>query len=146
LLGIQRLARLFETTKNQGSLAEPLADYERHLFREITFLDWLVHGCYLTFGRIDLLSAYVMYYFAGAVESEARFRSGAAQSGFLFSDFEPFRSAVKRSHDALDGSDADAAATAGFAAELFARVASDIAGFNPAGFCDATKHNMYPFA
>jgi hypothetical protein len=53
---------------------------------------------------------------------------------------------VKRSHDALDGSDADVAATTGFAAELFTRVARDIAGFNPAGFCDAAKYNMYPFA
>ena len=141
LLGIQRLARIFEQAKNGGSRAEQLAEYERQLFREITFLDWLIHGCYRTFGRFDLLSAYVMYYFAGAVESETRFRGGAAQSGFLFSDFEPFRSAVKRSYDALVRGDASAR----FAAELFAQVASDIAGFNPAGFCDVQKNNMYPF-
>ena len=92
---------IFEQTKNVDSLGEQLAEYERQLFREITFLDWLVHGCYRTFGRFDLLSAYVMYYFAGAVESETRFRNGAAQTGFLFSDFEPFRSAVKHSYNAL---------------------------------------------
>jgi len=141
LLGIQRLAHVFEQAKDGDSLGEQLAEYERQLFREITFLDWLVHGCYRTFGRFDLLSAYVMYYFAGAVQSETCFRNGAAQTGFLFSDFEPFRSAVKRSYNALMRGDAGAC----FPAELFARVASDIARFNPAGFCDAQKNNMYPF-
>ena len=141
LLGIQRLARVFEQTKNVDSLGEQLAEYEWHLFREITFLDWLVHGCYRTFGRFDLLSAYAMYYFAGSVESETRFRNGAAQTGFLFSDFEPFRSAVKHTYDALVRGDAGGRP----AAELFAQVASDIAEFNPTGFCDAQKNNMYPF-
>jgi FADH2 O2-dependent halogenase len=141
LLGIERLARVFEPAQTGGSLAEQLAEYERQLFREITFLDWLIHGCYRTFGRFDLLSAYVMYYFAAAVESETRFRNGAAQSGFLFSDFEPFRSAVNHSYNALVRGDASARP----AAELFAQVANDIARFNPAGFCDARKNNMYPF-
>jgi FADH2 O2-dependent halogenase len=151
LVGICRLARLFEQGEHGATpgrslpTIEQLNGYEQQLFREISFLDWLVHGCYKTFGRFDLLSAYTMYYFAGAVESETRFRGGAEQRGFLFSDFEPFRSAVKRSHDAIVRRGAAGGVSEGFAADLFAQVAADIAAFNPTGFCDAKKHNMYPF-
>ncbi len=151
LIGISRLAQLFEQRERGASpgrrlpTIEQLAGYEQQLFQEIEFLDWLVHGCYRTFGRFDLLSAYTMYYFAGAVESETRFRGGAEQHGFLFSDFEPFRSAVKRSYEAIVRHEAAGGSSAEFAAELFAQVAADIAAFNRAGFCDAQKRNMYPF-
>ncbi|HKD36241.1 MAG TPA: FAD-dependent oxidoreductase [Pirellulales bacterium] len=151
LVGIQRLARLFESNRHRTSPGEHLPDfellgnYERQLFREITFLDWLVHGCYCTFGRFDLLSDFTMYYFAGAVESETRFRGGAEQLGFLFSDFEPFRSAVKRSHDVLVRHDAVGGNSPEFAAKFFNQVAVDIGAFNPVGFCNWQKRNMYPF-
>jgi FADH2 O2-dependent halogenase len=165
LLGIQRLARILERANDRDSLAEQLAEYERKLFREITFLDWLIHGCYCTFGRFELLSAYVMYYFAGAIQNEMHIRSGAtgADAGFLFSEHEPFRAAVKRSYDALiqvgpgpegappcgpgparhAGPTGEAFAPPGFASDLQRQVASDIATYNPAGFCDQAKRNMY---
>jgi FADH2 O2-dependent halogenase len=148
LLGIQRLARILEQPKSPSSLVEQLADYERSLSREIAFLDWLIHGCYSTFGRFSQLSAYVMYYFAGAVQSEIRLRSGSngEASGFLFSDYPPFRSAVKSCYDAIIRSAVDPTSARELAAELHCRVASDISAYNPTGFCDPAKKNMYPFA
>jgi tetracycline 7-halogenase / FADH2 O2-dependent halogenase len=145
LLGIQRLARILERTDDRDSLAEQLAEYERRLFREITFLDWLIHGCYCTFGRFELLSAYVMYYFAGAIQSEMHIRSGAAgaDTGFLFSEHEPFRAAVKRSYDALIQSEPGSLAATKLKADFHRQVASDIASYNPVGFCDPAKRNMY---
>jgi FADH2 O2-dependent halogenase len=145
LLGIQRLARILERTNNRGSLAEHLADYERRLFREITFLDWLIHGCYCTFGRFDLLAAYVMYYFAGAIQSEMQIRngSGTVDKGFLFSEYAPFRAAVKRSYDALVQVAPGSLVPTAFDGELCRQVTADIASYNPVGFCDPAKRNMY---
>ncbi len=145
LLGIQRLARILEEASDRNSLGERLADYERRLFREVEFLDWLIHGCYRTFGHFELLSSYVMYYFAGAIQSELHIRNGGAgdDAGFLFSDCEPFRASVKRSHDVLTQGTAGSAAPPPSATEFYRQVATDIAPYNPIGLCDAAKRNMY---
>jgi tetracycline 7-halogenase / FADH2 O2-dependent halogenase len=136
LLGIQRLAQMLERSGSRGAFSERLADYERRLFREVEFLDWLIHGCYGTFGRFDLLSSYVMYYFAGAIQSEIHLRNArVGDMGFLFSDCEPLRAAVKRRHDALAGPT--------LAADFRRQVATDIAPYNPVGLCDPAKLNMY---
>jgi FADH2 O2-dependent halogenase len=145
LLGIQRLARLLEQSRDRGSLAERLADYEQRLFREIEFLDWLIHGCYRTFGRFDLLASYVMYYFAGALQSEMQLRNGSGgdNAGFLFSDHEPFRAALKGSFDSLLAGDASSSKFPLTSADFRRQVATDIASYNPVGFCDPARHNMY---
>ncbi len=155
LLGIERLARVFDGSPSACTMAEPLAEYERKLFREIEFLDWLIHGCYRAFGRFDLLSSYLMYYFAGAVQSEISLRSNLVcmagsperrtNDGFLFSEHDPFRAAVRASYQLL----AEGSARSGIPSvdgERFARrVAGDIGAINPTGFCDPAKLNMYPF-
>jgi FADH2 O2-dependent halogenase len=145
LLGIQRLAQILEECRNRGSLFERLAEYEQRLFREVEFLDWLVHGCYRTFGRFDLLSSYVMYYFAGAVTSEMHIRNGRSgdEIGFLLSDCQPFREAVRRSHDVLMRGETASPPAPVSAADFRRQVANDIAPYNPVGLCDPAKHNMY---
>jgi hypothetical protein len=85
-----------------------------------------------------------MYYFAGAVLAETRRRQGMRSNGFLSSHHEPLRSAVKNSHEWLCCLGQGAVAP-NVAAAFQARVARDIAPFNPAGFCDPNKNNMYPF-
>jgi len=147
LLGIERLARILERPHNQTDQAEQLADYERTLFREVEFVDWLVHGSYRTFDRFELLAAYTMYYFAAAVQSEERRQKGIAGLGeeILFSHDPCLRSAVRDAYPAILRCPADPQQSSGFAAEFHRRVASDIAAFNPAGFCDAAKQHMYPF-
>jgi FADH2 O2-dependent halogenase len=139
IVGIQRLARAFE---DPAGVAEGLAKYERDLFAEMEFLDWLIHGCYCLFGRFDAFCPYTMYYFAGAVQAETLRRTGSSSNeGFLYSGHPPFRAAVAECHDRL----LRAGNSAGLATELYERVSWDIAGFNRAGFCDRAKHNMYPF-
>lgn len=147
MLGIERLARIFERATDEETLPKQLADYERALFEEVEFLDWLIHGCYRTFGRFELLAPWTMYYFAGAVQSEMRRRVGSYDDAdrFLFSHHPPLRAAVKRGHDALVHLPNDAHAVHDFAAQLQQQVVQNIAAFNPAGFCDPAKNNMYPF-
>jgi FADH2 O2-dependent halogenase len=144
VLGIERLAQILE---RPGDRTSGLAEYADRLQREIEFVDWLVHGCYRTFGRFELLTAYTMYYFTGAVRSEERRRDGRAGPGeeILFSHDPAFRSGVKAAYRALVTSRCEAVPKSQFADELHRIVAQDIAPFNTAGFCDATKRNMYPF-
>ena len=54
LLCIERLADLLESHWGRDRLALHLAEYERKLFREVEFLDWLVHGSYRTFHNFEL--------------------------------------------------------------------------------------------
>jgi FADH2 O2-dependent halogenase len=147
MVGIQRLARVLEPSRSPAVLANQLASYERCLFREIEFLDWLVHGCYRTFGRFELLAAYSMYYFTGAHQSETHRRRGVdlAQEGFLFSHQPEFRAAVKNAHAALAALPEDVPPSPQFVEDFERQVGKDIRPFNQGGFCDPAKNNMYPF-
>ncbi len=146
LLGIERLGRVFRDHWGRPSLDAELADYERMLFREVAFLDRLIHGSYAAFHRFGLMTTYTMYYFAGAIHSEGRRRRGEAgpRDEFLFSHDPPFHAALWRAHAELlrlcrepgDGGEA----------EFLRQTALDVAGFNPAGLCDPAKRNLYPFA
>ena len=100
LLGVERLGRLFREHWGRPSLDAELAEYERMLFREVAFLDRLIHGSYSAFGRFGLMATYTMYYFAGAIHSEGRRRRGEAGPGdeFLFSHDPAFRAALWRAH------------------------------------------------
>jgi FADH2 O2-dependent halogenase len=141
LLSIERLAEILDRHWERPTLAEQLKRYEAALFREVDYLDLLIHGCYHTFGRFPLFAAYSMYYFASAILSETRRRAGLAGpwSGFLSADWPGLGEAVERSHAELPSltlNDAD-----GFGQ----RIADDIAPFNTAGICDPLKKNLYPF-
>jgi FADH2 O2-dependent halogenase len=140
LLTIERLARILAGHWGRSSLKTELAAYESALLREVDFLDRLVHGCYRTFGRFDLLAAFTMYYFAGAIHSEERRQKGLAgeRDEFLFSHHPPFRQAFVRGYEQL--------LTAPPAAEYGRQVAHDIAPYNTAGLCNPAKNNMYPYA
>jgi tetracycline 7-halogenase / FADH2 O2-dependent halogenase len=141
LITIQRLARILDQNWGKSSLPLQLADYETRLLREADFLDRLIHGCYRTFGSFELFAAYVMYYFAGAIQSEERRRQGktSPDEGFLFSHHPPFYSAVCRAHDGLVTPPSPTPAA------FQSQVALDIALYNPAGLCDPARKNMYPF-
>jgi FADH2 O2-dependent halogenase len=146
LLTIERLARTFAGHWGRSSLKGELAAYESALLREVDFLDRLVHGCYRIFGRFDLLGAFTMYYFAGAIHSEERRQKGLAgeRDEFLFSHHAPFRDAFFRGYERLP--EAARAARATSAAEYEREVAKDISPINTAGLCDPRKQNMYPYA
>ncbi len=145
LLGIERLGRIFREHWGRPSLERALAEYERMLFREVAFLDRLIHGSYAAFRRFGLMAAYTMYYFAGAIHSEGRRRRGEAGPGdeFLFSHDPTFRAALWRAHAELVRlcQEPDKRGEADFRRQT----ARDIADCNPAGLCDPAKNNLYPF-
>jgi FADH2 O2-dependent halogenase len=146
LLSIERLGHLVERYWGQPALAEEMARYESALQREVAFLDRIVHGCFQSFRAFDLLCAYSMYYFAGAIHSERCRRQGASGpwDEFLFSHHPPFRAAVYQRYEGLlELARGDVGA--GDAAEFGRQVAEDIAPYNVAGLCDPGKRNMYPF-
>ncbi|HEY1859259.1 MAG TPA: FAD-dependent oxidoreductase [Gemmataceae bacterium] len=146
LLTIERLTRIFARHWGRSSLKTELAEYEAALLREVDFVDRLVHGCYRSFGNFDLLAAFTMYYFAGAIHSEERRRAGLAgeRDEFLFSHHPPFREAFRRGYERL--LEAVKPVSGISAAEYERQVARDIAPYNTAGLCDPGKRNMYPFA
>ena len=145
LLGVERLGRIFREHWGRPSLEWELKEYRRMLFREVAFLDRLIHGSYTAFHRFELLAAYTMFYFAGAIHSEGRRRRGEAGPGdeFLFSHDPAFRAALWRAHAELVQLCREPVGRGEAAFQR--RTARDIAGFNPAGLCDPRKHNLYPF-
>ena len=147
LLGLERLARIIEEHWGNSSLASQLGVYNVKLQREIDFLDRLIHGCYCAFGHFELLTAYSMYYFAGAIYSETRRRKGTAitEDEFLFSHHEPFRTSVMRGYHALRELSKSRHIPRDSFFGFRQTIAEDIAPYNISGLCDPYKHNMYPF-
>jgi FADH2 O2-dependent halogenase len=145
LLSIERLGRILARHWGKSSLQEELAEYEAALLREVDFVDRLVHGSYQAFGSFDLMAAYSMYYFAGAIRSEERRQQGVAgeRDEFLFSHHAPFRTAFERGYERLLelASVTDPAAIRAYERQ----VGQDIAPYNTAGLCDPSKKNMYPY-
>ncbi len=145
LLTIERLGRILARHWGRPSLHDELAEYEAALLREVDFVDRLVHGSYQAFGNFDLMAAYTMYYFTGAIHSEERRQQGIAgeRDEFLFSHHPPFRAAFERGYERLLelASASDPAAVRAYERQ----VAQDIAPYNTAGLCDPSKKNMYPY-
>jgi len=147
LLTIQRLGRIFSRHWGGPSLKVELAEYDAALQREIDFVDRLVHGCYRSFRRFELLAPFTMYYFAGAIRAEERRRAilSSDRDEFLSSHEPDFRAVVERGYGRL--LELSAAEQAALSATEFERsVALDIAPYNTAGLCDPQKRNMYPFS
>src|SRR5262249_41516974 len=131
LLTIERLARVFARHWGRPSLAEELQQYEAALLREVDFVDRLVHGCYRSVQRFDLLAAFTMYYFAGAIHSEERRRQGLAgeRDEFLFSHHPTFRAALEEGYEKLLRPSLSRT-------EYERQVSRDIAPYNTVGLCD----------
>ncbi len=147
LLGIERLALGLEEHWGKLSLKDSLIGYQDALQREIEFIDWLVHGCYSVWSHFELLTACLMYYFAGATYSEARRRAGEDETDdeFLFSHDAGLRSAVEKGCAAAQRLGEAGVPSAADIAAFADRVSADIEPYNIAGLCDPKKCNMYPF-
>ena len=146
LLTIERLGRLFARHWGQPSLKTELLEYQATLLREVEFVDRMVHGCYRSLHRFDLLALFTMYYFAGAIHSEERRRQGLAgeRDEFLFSHHRPYREAFEQGYERL--LKLTAAPAVQVRDEYERQVKRDIAPYNTAGLCDSTRKNMYPYA
>jgi FADH2 O2-dependent halogenase len=143
LLSLQRLLRILERGWGRDLTAD-LAAYDRTLQRERDFLDMLVHGSYEAFGHFDLLAAFTMYYFAGAISSEERRMQGKARPDeeFLSSHIREFRARFERGYRLLvEMCGQESPDVRGFERQ----VAADIKPWNTVGLCDPAKRNLYPY-
>jgi tetracycline 7-halogenase / FADH2 O2-dependent halogenase len=140
---IRRLARVIE--RGWGGDLEPgLRRYQSSLLSEIEFVDRLVAATYRSFRHFGLLSAFAMYYFAGAITAEERRKQGKAgeDDEFLHSHDPDFYDAVVQGHRAV----AELANQESPDIEGFRDfVAREIAPWNTVGLCDPRKHNLYPY-
>jgi tetracycline 7-halogenase / FADH2 O2-dependent halogenase len=147
LLTIERLARILAQHWGRASLSETLAEYEAKLFREVDFVDCLVHGSYRSFRHFDFMASFSMYYFAGAIFSEERRRAGKASPAdeFLYSHEPGFRTAFEDGYERLIRLCAGKPSALD-SHQYQVQVSRGIAPYNTAGLCDPGKKNMYPYA
>jgi tetracycline 7-halogenase / FADH2 O2-dependent halogenase len=143
LLGIERLADVFDQHWNRPTLAPQLRHYESILRNEMRFLDELVRACYRCFGRFRLFAATCMCYFAGVHSLENKRRTGRCGPGdrFVSAHHEPFAAAVRAIAERVAGvcGESDIA-------QFESWIREQIRPLNDGGFCDPAKANMYPCA
>jgi FADH2 O2-dependent halogenase len=146
LITIERLGRILAQHWGRCSMSEALAEYEAAMFREVDFVDRLVHGSYRSFRHFDLMASFSMYYFAGAIFSEERRRAGKASptDEFLYSHDPGFRAAFDNGYERLLPL-CEGPTSGGAANEYLLRVRQGIVPYNTAGLCDPVKKNMYPY-
>jgi len=147
LYGIERLASIFEQTGGPDELYAALQKHDQTLQSEIDLVDQIVHGCYRGFANFELASAFSMFYFAGAHNSEDARRKGRSPPGaaFLLADNPDFRRSVDQCYDRLLSMTAQGPPAMAAVSAFKDLVKSEIAPFNIAGLCDDSRFNMYPF-
>ncbi|MCH7872859.1 MAG: FAD-dependent oxidoreductase [Planctomycetes bacterium] len=145
LLGIERLIRILSDGSNPSDRVDALTRYEQALRRDVALLDTIIHGCFVSFAHFELMSAYAMFYFAGAHTAELRRRDGSAtpSDGFLLSHDPRFVSAVRQGHDRVCELAASDEVSSSDLRAFQVEVADLIEPYNQAGLCDPTKRNMY---
>ena len=145
---IEQLAFIFENNGRAKTLTHALQNYEKKLFREIDFLDTLIDGWYCSFWNFDLLNAFTMYYFIGAIYSEAKRRNNQnyRNDEFIYSQGPALRDSlfinyktIKHYSENRNNINKDKCAS------LVKSIRKEIAPYNLAGLCDPGKRNMYPF-
>jgi FADH2 O2-dependent halogenase len=132
LLGIERVARIFETHNRKPALD----DIAEITLAEADHTARFIAGCYAAFPRFDAFTTYSMLYFAAASFSEMQRRlvPERASGGFLRAADMSYASFVQELSPAacLPGHD------------YFDRVARAIDPINIAGLCNRALRNWYP--
>jgi FADH2 O2-dependent halogenase len=161
LLGIERLARIFETRGLKPALydgaaidgrrvhgrragvptpatADGFDSYGDRTLADADLTARFIAGSYAGFRQFGAFAAYSMFYFAAASFSEMarRLSSPRAPRGFLCGDNPAFTSALERLSPAVH--------TAADIERYEDDVAAAVADRNIAGLCDRGKHNWYP--
>jgi FADH2 O2-dependent halogenase len=147
LHGIERIVGVLERHWNRPELAAELECHQQMLQAEISLLDRFVHGCYLAFGRFELMAHYAMFYFAAATLSEARRDKlgGACSDAFLQATNPEFCAIVAGAHERLTKLFAGGSVGPREIDDFGRDVAAVLRPFNIAGLCDPAKRNMYPY-
>jgi FADH2 O2-dependent halogenase len=144
MCAIERLAGIFAEHWGRPTLAGRLQQYEETLFAEITLIDQLVCGCYLTRQDFSRFAAFAMLYFAAATtyercRAEGRMKPGAA---FLCADDPRWRGIVQSVFDRVRE---DRCSGDHRRQDFEQFVAEAIVLYNTAGLCDPRVQNMYRY-
>jgi tetracycline 7-halogenase / FADH2 O2-dependent halogenase len=142
LLGVQRLARLFEAhAPGDESFQRGLTRYERQTLHELDATERLVAALYASMTDFDRFKRLALLYFAAASYAETFRRLGRPDraAGFLLCDDERFGpelvACTERALEPLDPSAREV---------LFARIDAAIAPYDVAGLRDGSRRDWYP--
>lgn len=153
LLGVERLARAFETLTadpDGGELARWLAAYDRRLRREAAQIERLIHGAGLARRDPRLFAAQSFLYFAAVSYEELRQRLGddpaeAGDRGFLGAGEPGWESLFEEAVSRLAGlARCDGPLRDRLAAGFVRWVRRSIEPWNLIGLADPARHNLYP--
>lgn len=87
LAGIEKLVELLnEHSLNSNELEKGLANYQKSVYRELSFIDLLVAGCYRSLPNFKLFTLWSMLYFTATVWYEQARLKGNIPSHFLCAD------------------------------------------------------------
>ncbi len=145
LSGVERVARMLSHHWQRPTWNEQLQAYQSTVFRELEFIDQIVHGCYLAMENFERFVDFSMTYFAAATSWEKRrLESPDDDQGALFcADDAALRCAVGGLYHTVLRNPHDSQKT-----DLGAfreRTRELLAPFNHAGLCDPTVMNMYRY-
>jgi FADH2 O2-dependent halogenase len=93
LMGVERLAKMFENRISEKALAR----YEEVTFRELDQAGLLVAGAYERFGDFKAFAEVSRLYFVAAIWAETLRRLGRKPAEFLLADDQEFSSAIRHS-------------------------------------------------
>jgi FADH2 O2-dependent halogenase len=132
LLGIERLARVFETERREER-GRQLEKYGRDTRAEAAHVAGFVAGCYAGFATFERFVAYSMFYFAAASYSETLRRLGGTPPGFLCAEDLELAGRM----DALSPT------RGGWRDDSPSAIVAAVDRINVAGLCDPARHNWY---
>jgi FADH2 O2-dependent halogenase len=141
LLGVMRIAEIFERHWDSEAFAVALQEYARKTDAELLATARMVGALYANFANFPVFSAVSLLYFAAASYAEAARRLGRPQlaPSFLLHDHPTFGAesarVLEKAHSMRSNEDA-----AAFIAEI-RRVIEPI---DVAGLSDSTRRNWYP--
>lgn len=142
LLGVERLALMFETAAERGRLPDRagLARYQALLGAESDQIDRLVYGGYLSRGDFGSFTGHALLYFATVSFSEVRQRIGLVPNPA----WQGFLGAGDPEWGGVFGESVRRIRAGGGRAAYLAWVRERIAPRNIGGLADPARHNLYP--
>ncbi|HEX5234616.1 MAG TPA: tryptophan 7-halogenase [Silvibacterium sp.] len=141
LLGITRMARIFERDVGTGGSFDELERYSRQTDSELVAVSRLISALYANMSNFPVFKALTLIYFAAAIYSETVRRLGKPEmaASFLLHDdhvFGPGSSRLlQRARAVQPGKESE---------ELIEDILRFIEPFDVAGLCDRDRSNWYP--
>ena len=148
LLGIGRLAEVFEGDLHSSLLEERLNDYAQQTLEELDVAAKLVAALYTSMNDFPLFTALSLLYFAAAsfTETARRLHRPDLAGGFLLNDHPDFSPRLHSCCDRVLRAFSQGGVTAVAQASLIDDIYRAIEPFDVAGLCDRDRRNWHPVA